>query len=215
MGIQDNGAFGGFRGKTGPLVGRRVKGRNVISALPHPSNHPKQAAQLTQNLKHRLLTALLSELLVLVRVGFKDFAKRGTSSNAAYSYNYGRIFKVVEGQVSLDFPKLVFSRGSVATPNCASAARVDDTDGNTSIAFSWLAERESQFNRVTDLATFLVFNEDNWSGPVVVQDAVSRSALGYVVGIPGLSGAERLHCFMSFKSADGKLVGDSVYAAEV
>ena len=33
MGIQDKGAFGGFRNKTGALVGHIVNGQNVITSL--------------------------------------------------------------------------------------------------------------------------------------------------------------------------------------
>jgi hypothetical protein len=214
MGIQDNGAFGGFHGKTGPLIGRRVKGQNIVGPLPHPSNKPSTALQVVQHQKFTMLTEVLSHILALVQRGFKAFAKRNTTSNVAYSYNYDRVFEVGEDQVSFNFSRLVYSRGSVAMPNCPSIAVLGDAGMESGVGFSWLPEHESQFNRSTDLATFLVYKDDRTSW-VLMRNAANRGALGYVADVPFLQQGGRLHCYMNFESKDGKLVGDSMYVGEV
>lgn len=221
MGIQDNGALGGFRGKSGANIGRRVMGQNIVGPLPHPSTKPRTALQVFQQDKFGMLNSVLERIVPLLRAGFKKSTKRNTTSNAAYSYNYDRVYSTVEGDLTFDFSKLAYSKGSVATPNCPTVTLVEsageiagDVEAMVGVAFSWLPERESEFNRVTDLASFLVYNPDKREG-VIKQNVVSRGALGYVIDVPAELLQGRVHCYMSFASKDGKMVGDSVYVGEL
>lgn len=210
MGIQDSGPFGGFRGKTGPLVGRRVKGKNVITGLHYTSNKPATELQLQQQERFAMLNGILLKIRVLVKVGFASYAKRNTTLNAAYTYNYERVYAPESLAESLDFSKLMYSRGDVATPNCASAVSLM----NSGVSFSWLAEAESQYSRVNDLATFMIYHEETGMA-VGMQNVVSRGALGYILNLPEAMQTGMRHCYMSFVSEDRKLVGDSVYVGKV
>ena len=214
MGIQDNGALGGFRGKSGANIGRRVMGQNIVGPLPHPSTKPRTSLQVFQQDKFAMLNSVLERIVPLLRVGFKKSTKRNTTSNAAYSYNYDRVYSNVEGDLTFDFSKLAYSKGSVATPNCPSVMLVESDGEIARVAFTWLPERESEFNRVTDLASFLVYNPDKREG-VIKKNVVSRGALGYVIDVPAELLQGRMYCYMSFASKDGKLVGDSVYVGEL
>ena len=209
MGIQDSGSFGGFRGKTGPLVGRRVKGKNVITGLHYPSSKPATELQVQQQDRFGMLTKVINSISPLIKVGFASYAKRNTAQNTAYAYNYDRVFAAGSLVGSFDFSKLVYSRGDVATPNCASVLRLPGGD----LSFSWLAEGESLYNRVSDRASFLAYHEE--SGLAMMQrDATSRDQLGYVLVLPLAMQSGKVYCYMSFGTENGKLAGDSVYVGE-
>ncbi|WP_133574471.1 DUF6266 family protein [Pedobacter metabolipauper] len=114
MGIQSSGPFGGFYNKTGPLVGRRGKGKYIITGLHHASNKPPSGAQLITSFKLGLLMKFLSHFNELINKGFKNYSKGKTKLNAACRYNYERAFITNEQrQKEIDYKNIVYSRGRV------------------------------------------------------------------------------------------------------
>lgn len=51
MGIQLKGLFGGFSGKTVPLIGAITKGRSIITSLHTPSSKASTKKQIDQRYK--------------------------------------------------------------------------------------------------------------------------------------------------------------------
>ncbi|WP_285058549.1 DUF6266 family protein [Pedobacter ginsengisoli] len=210
MGILHSGLFGGFSKKTGPIVGRRRKGQNVITALHHPSNKAATAGQLDSRNKFSLLNIFLGGISPLLNAGFKKYARTKGAMAAAYSYNYGHAFAVVEGnQYAINYPMMVYSRGPVSGPL---GAAVQAADGG--ITFTWLPQSQSVYCRFTDKATFLVYIPSMEIAFTAI-DASDRYAQAYWRELPpGVEGQE-VHAYMSFASADGKLTGNSFYAGKV
>jgi hypothetical protein len=205
MGILRKGIFGGFEQKTGPLVGRRLKGENVISATPHKSTKRRSLSQLDQQLKLGLVVSSLKWFNELIAFGFKNVKGKGTAFNAAVKYNFERILTGVAPDYAIDYSKLVYSKGSLAEPNCPGLVIVDEL-----LKISWLPSVQTRFNQNTDKASFLVCCPEH---NLIIKKigVVIRSVLGYDITLPpGLAG-ERLYCFMNFVSADGKVVSNSVY----
>lgn len=209
MGILQSGPLGPFRKKTGPVVGRNHRGKNVITSLPEETTKPPTKLQLDTQAKFGLLSHFLSNIGELVDIGFKKYTKENSAANAAFRYNYQHAF-IKNGDIDeLQYPKLVYSRGRVVTPD-----EVQLTVTTGSVTFSWLPQNQSAYCQFTDLASFLVYNPAKELAVIAI-NAVSRYAHTYEVAIPVDYLGDSLRCYMNFDSANGKLTGDSMYVGEV
>lgn len=211
MGIQLWGAFGGFQKKTGALIGRWLKGQNVISAIPHPSKKPPTKAQLNQRAKFGLMVSFLRPISQIIKVGFKDaHVEKQTPWNAAFVYNFRRAITGV-APFTIDYSKVVYSMGflSPATePEVETAAGLTDI-----ITFRWNAFTGGN-GLPTDMATFVVYSPyaDRY---VCLTNAVPRSALNFELQVPPTFRGQEACCYMSFVSANGKLTSNSTFLGQI
>ncbi|MBB5440857.1 hypothetical protein HDC92_004561 [Pedobacter sp. AK017] len=205
MGIIRQGIFGGFENRTGGLVGRRLNGKNVISAPPHQTDKLMTQAQIDQQLKFGLVIQFLKRMTYLIKVGFKQGTGKGNAFNRAVKYNFGNIITGTSPDYSIDYTKLVFSRGSLAGPN-APAIHLE----LNAVKVSWLPDAQTRFNQHRDRASFLVYCPGK-NVIVTLTSSTERSALGYNIAVPQDFEGDEMYVFMAFVSADGKVVSDSVY----
>ncbi|MCD0490561.1 DUF6266 family protein [Pedobacter sp. MC2016-14] len=211
MGIQHWGAFGGFVKKTGALVGHYLNGQNVITAVPHPSQEPPSTKQLAQRGKFGLVTGFLSDLSDLVKIGFKNSHKRKeTAMNAAVSYNLKNAVTGVAPDFEMDYARVVYSKGKVDKPASFTVVAV----ANSRLTLSWTESVLSPFGKLTDLATFVVYNplKDMF---MIAPGVVARSVLTYNMVLPHSFAGADVHVFMTFAAADGESVSDNVYMGTV
>jgi hypothetical protein len=209
MGIQKSGIIGPFRKKVGPAVGRRHMGQNLLTALPRKSNKPATTKQLEAQYLFGLLNSFLSTIDQLVNIGFKAFVKNNSPVNAAFAYNYDHAFVKEDGEYRINYPKLVYSRGHIVTPE---GAQVSPDAGK--ITFSWLPQNQSAYCQYTDQASFLVYNPVK-ENVMILQGSVNRHAQSFVMEMPANYLGDTVHCYMSFASANGRLQGDSLYIGEI
>jgi hypothetical protein len=211
MGIQFWGAFGGFQKKTGALVGRRVNGQNVISALPHPSEVPPTDGQLSFRAKFKLVVVFQKWITPLIRTGFNEARKeRQSAFNAAFVKNYRDAVVGAGLNWTIDYPKFVYSAGMLGNAEnlmveAATEAQLD---------FSWGADPDTGIGAATDKATFLIYNptKDKF---VLKADGALRSALSYELALPLSFSQDSVHIWMNFVSADGKMASNTVYAGSM
>jgi len=208
MGILKSGILGPFRNKTGSVVGRMHRGKNVITGLPKISDKPVTEKQLESQLKLGLLNSFLEDIDVLVDIGFKAYIKNNSAVNAAFKYNYGHVFREEGESFVIDYPKIVYSRGHIDTPE---SPQVDPAAG--SITFSWLPQKQSTYCQFTDMASFLVYNPAKETS-IILLNATNRYAQGHILEMPEGFIGDTVHCYMNFNSADGKKKGNSMYVAE-
>lgn len=209
MGIQKSGILGPFRNKVGPAVGRRHRGQDLLTAFPRKSNKPATAKQLEAQYLFGLLNSFLSAIDVLVNIGFKAFVKNNSPVNAAFAYNYDHAFVKEEGQYRLNYPKIMYSRGHIVSPEGAQAI-----PAGGKVTFSWLPQNQSAYCQYTDQASFLVYNPVK-ERVMILRGPVNRYARSFEMEMPANYLGDAVHCYMSFASADGKLQGDSLYVGEV
>ena len=209
MGIQKSGIIGPFRNKVGPAIGRRHMGQNLLTALPHKSNKPATAKQLEAQHLFGLLNSFLSAIDRLVNIGFKAFVKNNSPVNAAFAYNYDHAFVKEEGRYQINYPKVMYSRGHIVSPEGAQAIPAAGK-----VTFSWLPQNQSAYCQYTDRASFLVYNPVK-EKVMILRDPVNRYAQSFEMEMPADYLGDTVHCYMSFAAADGKLQGDSLYVAQV
>lgn len=205
MGILRKGIFGGFEKKTGALIGRRAKGKNIISAIQYKHKKSRTVAQLDHQLRFELAISVLKWFTDLIAVGFKHIDGRGSAFNVAVRYNFGTLVTGVSPAYVINYSKLIYSRGSLAGPHRPSIKRVGG-----GLQVSWLSDVQTRFNQHTDKATFVIYCPDK-AMIMKFRNHVMRAAMGCVLPLlPGLTDVP-LYAWMSFISADGKVLSDSVY----
>jgi hypothetical protein len=212
MGILKSGLLGPFRNKTAYVIGRRRRGQNVMTGLHKKSNKAPSESQLEERLKFGLLNSFLSDISSLADKGFKRYAKVQTPLNVAYSYNVKHAFVKQGEEWQINFPKMVYSRGHVDTPDGAMVTLVSgEVDGpDSKILFSWDAQKQTASCQYTDMASFLVYNASK-KNAMILRNAVDRYALSYEHQLPLRFMGDTLHSYMNFDSLDGRQTGQSVY----
>lgn len=210
MGIQDKGAFGGFRNKTGALVGRILKGQNVITAMPVKSKKAATQKQIDQRMRFGLVTHFLAWLRNLVVPGFQDREQRQSPMNKAVQYNLRYAVTGTSPQFSIDYPRVVFSQGKCPLPANLSAQAL--TGGK--IGFSWGLSNLGNYGQPTDQVNLVVYSLQK-AQFVVLEKAATRQEGSFDMQLPVEYTGDEVYCYLNFVSADGKVVSNSAYIAQV
>lgn len=208
MAILPYGPLDGFYKRLGNLVGKRAKGKFVISGRPKLNNSLPTAEQQSVQTKFVLLNKFLNRIDTFVIPGFKKKARKMYTVKAAYHYNYPHAFKETGDELELNYSRILYSKGDLLKPCCPTAVFDDDKSG---ILFSWLSRPESLYSQDTDLGSFLIYDSTN---DIVYKyvDLANRAALGCNLKISFRPGAQ-LECYMHFTNTDGKLRSDSQHVA--
>jgi hypothetical protein len=210
MGIQPQGAFGGFKNKTGPLVGRRLKGQNVITAIPHKSTKPATQKQLDQRKKFGLITAHLSWIPGLIAVGFQDENDPRSPMNKAVQYNLPHAITGVSPDFTIDHSKVMFSQGKCSLP----ADLVVEALAGAEVDYAWGFSGVDIKTEPTDLCNLMVYNVEK-DKFVVLERAAERSELGVLLQLPANFVGDTVHCYISFVSVTGDVVSNSSYVGQL
>jgi hypothetical protein len=209
MGIIRQGILGGFRKKTGSVVGAYWRKLDVIRGLPRKSSKPPTIAQLNQQLKFALVTSFLSWISNLVDKGFKGKASSSASAmNLAVAYNLKYAVTGISPNFTINYPELMFNRGRLELP--------EDPDVTAAVGaalvFNWpTGGPDERFLDATDRISILVYDPtiDKF---VKVANAAARSAGTYTLNVPPTFVGHGVHCYISFSSVKTKaLVSDSAY----
>ncbi len=217
MGIQKDGLLGFVYGKVGPSIGRRYRGINMLTGPYEYNGRPFTNKQMIQQYKLGLLNGFLSYFSTETKRGFRTSSKSKTSANVAFSYNHPNAFIVnfdedgttitdFATQIDLNYPKLVLSRGDIFEANCPAITLVKDV----TYKCSWLPSPQSDFNRATDMATLLVW-DDNEGKSIHFKSQATRGSLGFNFTLPDETKNHELHFYLLFSNESGKLVGDTTY----
>ncbi|MCY1518784.1 hypothetical protein D9M68_535090 [compost metagenome] len=200
MGIIKHGILGGFRKKTGSVVGAYWRRLDVIRALPRSSGKAPTPAQADQRLQFGLVTAFLSGISDLIEVGFASTASINTPMNKAVAYHLKNAIGGVSPDFSINMEALKFSSGKLELPlNMIAGAQPA-----TGIHFSWNGnDTEGKYNEASDRLTFLVYNPAKKKFVKVI-NAVPRSANNYTLQLPADFAGEQVYCYYCLNSVSKK-----------
>jgi hypothetical protein len=200
------GTSGGFQGKNGANIGRWSGGQNIVGPQPHPSHKPATTGQLNVRAKFSLITKFLGMISPLIKIGFDEEREvKESAFSAAVSYNYRYGVTGVAPAYVIDYPKILFSKGSLENPMSVTMATTVDAQ----LDFSWSAYAGIKA-LPTDLITFVVYNPSKQLF-VVMKDAAARSVLSYDLVLPGEFSGDNVHVYMLMISADDKVVSNTRY----
>src|SRR5215217_7244527 len=177
MGILRNGILGGFEKRTGAVVGRVYKGKNVVSAQPHQMIQALTEMQRKQRLSFTLVSQFLATFISLIRIGFGN-DRKFFPMNLAMRYNFKRIVAGVYPDYEIRYEEVLFSRGSLCGPDSPLVV----VEGN-GLRFSWVCLAQNSLNRFNDRACFLAYSPAQKCSATAAY-AAGRIDLGYHLVLP-------------------------------
>ncbi|WEK20517.1 MAG: DUF6266 family protein [Candidatus Pedobacter colombiensis] len=203
-------------GRLGNHVGRKRKGKNIISMRPSKSKKPGTPLQINQRIKFGMMTSWLSNLSGLIDIGFAAYDTKMTAQNAAVKYNLEHAITGTGPDYQINYRKILYSRGPLDLPIYMEVGTVIDCK----IEFLWANQIVNPGNPgesnalATDKATLLVYNSTKGKF-VTLKAAAPRSALKFELQLPLDFAGDSVDCWMSFVSANGKLVSNSIYITKL
>ena len=211
MGLIDRGILGGFRKKTGTVVGAFWRTLETIRAMPRLSGKPQAQSIINQQIKFALITNFLSYISDLVQTGYKLEAKIQTAMNVAVADNLKNAIQGVAPDFSIKYAGITFSKGKIDKGLGHTVASM----GQSKVDITWDDYGASAFCDPTDMVTILVYNPTH-SNFVRLIDAAPRSAKQFSIQMPLAFTGDEVHCYMSFNSKlKAPMVSDSVYVGHV
>lgn len=199
-----NGIHGDITGKVGNVVGANWRDIYYIRSLPSRVNNPRTKGQVKQRSKFSVTMEFLKTITPYIRIGYKEYSTgRLTAFNAATSYNikYATIEK--NDNIELDFSKVLVTRGSLVT---APDIKSEIVDGQLQIKWDATLKENACSN---DLVMLLAYNQTKKEAIYnicVAQRFHSKAKMQ----LPVAWNEDSIHAYISFRSADGELVSDSV-----
>ena len=111
-----NGFLDRFEGKLGPAVGYQWKGRACVRSLQTYIHDPRTAAQVVNRSRFRALSRLASDMLPVVRIGFRGPAREGqTSEYNCFVHSNKQNVSLVDDEVQGDYAALTVAEGPLPT----------------------------------------------------------------------------------------------------
>jgi hypothetical protein len=203
---RSNGLFGEFSGKIGNLVSYQLRGKTVVRRIGK-SNKPPTLAQLAVRQRVAIVTKFLRSALPVINVGF-EFEVAGTTKhqhNAAVSVNVKCATQGEYPNINLDYSKVVVSMGALAPAVAPTAVLTGSL-----LTLTWAADADMDWGFKNDRALLLVYCPE-LDKAVYVLSGARRSTGHNEIELPVNFVGKELHCYVAFKSSDGKMVSDSVW----
>lgn len=202
MGIIRKGILGGFRKKTGTVVGVAYRNKDVIKSLPRASSKKATSKQIAQRKVFGMVTSYLSNFGAFIDVGFRLSGSDTSPMNDAVAYHLAEAITGTGLNVEIDHTKLKFSRGKRELPHIMEVK----LSANLAVEFTWQPRpTEDKFNHPLDQVTLVVYNPVK-NIVIGVNDAALRSAGKATLVMPGLFTGDELYCYISFNSVTSPLM---------
>lgn len=207
-----NGANGSFTGKVGSVVGSNWRDINYIRGVGKRSKKAPSQAQLEQQAKFALIIGFLGQLKDLLNASFGGGKTgRATAYNLAVQYNLKSAVIGSYPLFSIDYSKLLLSKGSLALPAFASIEA--ETAGE--IKVSW-DPTPNEFNGgESDKVSILLYNSDknlfmsNSLAPALRSDGTID------IEIPESYTGDKLHGFLYLVTPEKGKLSNSFYLGVV
>jgi len=206
MGIISKGILGGFSGLVGTVVGSNWNGIDYMRSRPTRRKALVfSQAQLDQQQKFTLAARFMQTLGHLPDLTFQQYAVRQTGRNSAVSYLLHHAITGSSPLFSIDYSKVLISRGKLTmAPGASAAAGMANR-----VNFAWTNNGGDGTARNTDQAIVVVHC------PVLNQSVYSlasatRSTEACSIEVPAFNGYA-VHTWLAFISEDGKLKTNSTY----
>ena len=204
MGIINQGILGGFSGKVGPIVGFHWKSKYYIRARAAKVSNPRTPKQQEQRGKFATAFSFLKAIKPFIRIGYKEFTQEKSAFNAAMSYTLKRAVTGNGKETSIDFNRALVSMGTLMPVFEGTA-----TQNENQMYFNWQDNSGMGNAEDRDIAMLLVYNKDKETA-VYNTEAALRSSCHAVLQLPADWQNDELIAYLSFCSADGSCVANSI-----
>ena len=196
-----------FIGKVGNTVSYMLNGKYVMRTIGK-SKKKRSIKQLANMMSMKVTTSFLCAVKPFIEVGF-GLEASGTDKNAfnlATSVVKKHAVKGEYPDLSIDFSKVLISRGTVPAPERVVLSKTDQ-----GILIKWDETAPGPLRRLQDsVMVLLYFPETNYS--LMTFHAGKRKDGSCLYELPKSYQHKPVEVYISFKQADGKAVSDSIHA---
>jgi len=200
--------FGNFNGKLGGLVGYTLNGEDIVRTLGE-STKPPTVKQLVVRKKIKVVTHMMSIVLKYINSGF-SFAVKGTNKkpfNEAVSCNFKNATTGVYPEITLDYSKILVSKGSLAPALNPLIVRWPD-----GLEFKWEMQAPGPIYIDNDRAMLLIYFPVQQECLCVLTGAERKECRQFVALEPDYLERE-MQAYIAFIANDRTGVSDSVWVA--
>lgn len=216
MGKLLKGINGPFSGKVGTAVGYMWNDIPVIRARPRKRRKPFSDMELNQQARFALMNQFLIPVKELLNTSFAHLAYRMSGFHKGFSYNVKAAILGTRPDLSIDYTKVLLSRGDLAKAESATATALSPH----TLQFNWIDQSGTGNARATDQVFVAVFCSENNSWIYRLKEATRSEQtvtfdLKKVLPDPSPFKGKLFQTYIGFLAADGKDASDSVYTGEV
>jgi len=208
MGKMNNGILDDFSGTIGKVVGSKWRGVPYMRSKSKKRTGPLSDAQLEQQAKFAVAGKFTQSMNDLLTLGFRDQAIKMTGKNYAQSLILKDAITGTNPDFQINYSKVLLSQGKL--PKAKKPAVTAEANGI--IKFTWTNDAGKKLAKTNDQAILVAYcpEEDETEyafGP-------ARNAETGTLDVAEFTG-KKVHTWISFMSANGKLLAKSVYCGEV
>lgn len=213
MGLITWGILGGFRKKTGAVVGAYHRGQDVIRAIPRRVNTNKSDAQLMQQSKFGLVTKYLSSFSGLIKTGYSNNGGKRTQMNEAVTYHLKNAVLGVWPDFEIDHSKLFFSQGKREIAHDAKVTVLPEMK----LEFTWTHDGLDRDNMSgNDIVVFVAYDPISETCIHGTHLSIKRSAKKATLILPFFMEGNEVHCYLSVNSNTKPVISSkSMYLGKV
>lgn len=210
MAIVQNPITGRTKKKFGTAVFSKQFGKNTMRTKPIEVRNPKTLLQRQQRAKFAIMVALARLFMGFIRVSFKQLATSMSQFNVFVKSNISDAISGVYPNYTIDFTKIIVSRGTLTGADTGAATAV----AGHKINVTWVDNSGNGDAQATDNAMALVINDTK---KAIVQDMVTKTradaSIDFTVPVSWVG--DEVHAFLSFKTPASDRVSDSTFLASV
>lgn len=204
MGKIIQGISGGFSGKVGAVVGCRRKSKYYMRSLSARVSNPRTPGQQQQRGKFAVAFGFLRVIKSFIRIGYREFAEDKSAFNAAMSYMLKKAIAGNGTDIGIDFNRVLVSAGSLMPVFEGSA-----TASIGQMTFRWKDNSGMGNAEAADIVMLLAYDK-NKEAAVFCTEAGLRTDGHGELALPDDWQGDELAAYLSFRSADGSSVANSV-----
>jgi hypothetical protein len=210
MGLIRQGVLGGFRKKTGAVVGAYWRKLDVIRALPRSSGKAPTQLQIEHKQKFAMATSFLLKASGLIKAGFRS-EDTLTPMNKALAYHLKEAVIGAWPDFAIDMEKFRYSIGNLEMPDTIGT----EVLGDGKVRFEWDRTTDSDdFIKPSDTVTVVAYNSDKQRFVKKVA-ATTRGTGEYELQLPEVFAGDTLYLYISFSSVTKKINSESRYLGTV
>jgi hypothetical protein len=236
MAKMNNGILDDFSGKIGKVVGSKWRGVSYMRAQSKKCTGALSEAQLEQQAKFALAGTFSQSMNDLLTLGFKDQAIKMTGKNYGQSLILKEAITGTYPNFQIDYSKVLLSQGKL--PRIKKPVTAPEANGI--LRFTWTNDAGTKLAKANDQAILIAYcpeeNETEYAfGPardagtgtlilVAYCEALNkciytamgppRTACKAKLEVAAFRG-QAVHTWLSFITADGMQVADSIYTGKV
>lgn len=203
-----SGILDGFSGKVGKVVGGTWRGVDYMRSVGSKRSNAKTANQEQQQAKFKVASEFSTSMSDLFTLGFKDYAVRMTGRNYGQSLILTNAIEGTNPDFKIAYDRVLVSKGSL--PNIEGPAASSPKESILQI--TWSGTEENGKEKPTDVAILVAYCPELKRS--VFKHSATRDTGIAELNVPKFKG-RKVQTWITFMSANGKLLATSVYCGEV